>query len=71
MPWQLDLNSADLRRSVQNLKFGVRELPNPDRDFFRKFLAVSKNIGSFFGFFHMEKPSMQKKKKKKECSISI
>ena len=43
----------------KNFKFGVRKVPNPGRDFFRKFLAVSKNIGSFFGFFLMEKPSMQ------------
>lgn len=35
----------------KNFKFGVRKFPNPGRDFFRKFLAVSKNIGSFFGFF--------------------
>jgi hypothetical protein len=49
--WQLDLNNADLPRSEKNFKFGVRKVPNPDRDFFRKFLAVSKNIGSFFGFF--------------------
>lgn len=43
----------------KNFKFGVRKFPNPGRDFFRKFLAVSKSIGSFFGFFLMEKPSMQ------------
>ena len=59
MTRQLDLNNVDLKKKKKNFKFGVRKVPNPDRDFFRKFLAVSKNIGSFFGFFLMEKPSMQ------------
>ena len=51
MTWQLDLNNADLPRSEKNFKFGVRKVPNPDRDFLENFWQFLRILDHFLVFF--------------------
>jgi hypothetical protein len=48
--WQLDLNNADLPRSEKNFKFGVRKVPNPDRDFLENFWQFLRILDHFLVF---------------------